>query len=84
MRKKKIAIFLILLLMLAVGCQAGAGISSTTEQNNQFVGSVNSDKYHYPDCRSALNIKQENEVWFSSVEDAKSKGYVACKVCKPQ
>lgn len=49
----------------------------------KFVGSIESDKYHYPDCRWAKKINPENEVWFTSSEDARSKGYVACGVCHP-
>jgi micrococcal nuclease len=49
----------------------------------KFVGSVKSDKYHYPDCRWAKKISPENEIWFSGSEDARGKGYVPCGVCHP-
>lgn len=49
----------------------------------KYVGSINSDKYHYPNCRWVQKIKSGNEVWFSSREGAKKAGYVSCKVCKP-
>ena len=48
-----------------------------------FVGSVKSDKYHYPSCRWAEKIKPENEIWFSSSQDARNQGYVPCGVCSP-
>lgn len=48
-----------------------------------YVGSVNSDKYHYPDCRWAQKIKPDNEVWFASKEEAEEAGYIPCKVCNP-
>ena len=48
-----------------------------------FVGSKNSDKYHYPDCKHVKDIKESNLVWFESVEAAIAAGYVACKVCSP-
>ena len=48
-----------------------------------FVGSIKSDKYHYPSCGSAKNIHLENEIWFSSSADARSHGYVPCKRCNP-
>ena len=48
-----------------------------------YVGSVNSDKYHDPDCEWAQKIKPENEIWFDSIEDAEDNGYHACKVCRP-
>lgn len=49
----------------------------------KYVGSTKSDKYHYPECRWAGKISPENEIWFSSSQDAKSKGYVSCGVCHP-
>ncbi|MFP4041875.1 MAG: MBL fold metallo-hydrolase [Bacteroidales bacterium] len=49
----------------------------------KFVGSVNSDKYHYPSCRWAENINPENEVWFDTAEEAQNQGYEPCGTCKP-
>lgn len=59
--------------------------SPESPQNSakKFVGSVRSDKYHYPDCRWAKNIEPENEIWFTSSEDARSQNYVPCGVCHP-
>ena len=51
--------------------------------NKKFVGSTKSDKYHYPECRWAKKISPDNEIWFSSLDDAKMKGYVPCGVCHP-
>ncbi|MDD3819276.1 MAG: Ada metal-binding domain-containing protein [Actinomycetota bacterium] len=28
-------------------------------------------------------MKEQNKVWFNSVEEAKAAGYRACKVCNP-
>ncbi|MEM2918932.1 MAG: hypothetical protein QXY62_05485 [Candidatus Altiarchaeota archaeon] len=52
-------------------------------EGTKFVGSKSSDKYHYCWCRYAKNIKAENIICFSGVEDAKSKNYTACGTCKP-
>jgi methylphosphotriester-DNA--protein-cysteine methyltransferase len=49
----------------------------------QFVGSVNSDVYHYPSCTYAQRIKPENKIWFADAADAQSHGYRPCKVCHP-
>ena len=49
----------------------------------EFWGAKNSNKYHYPTCRWALNIKSDNLVKFTSPEEAVKAGYVPCKVCKP-
>lgn len=59
--------------------------NTDTEQNTPqscaFMGSKNSDKYHLPTCRWAKQIKPENQVCFSSAEDAQSKGYQPDKNC---
>lgn len=52
-------------------------------KEGMFVGSIKSDKYHYPNCRAAKNIKPENEIWFSSSADARAHGYVPCGICHP-
>jgi competence protein ComEC len=49
----------------------------------EFVGSKNSDKYHYPSCSYAESIKESNRVWFGSIQAAAAAGYVACKGCSP-
>lgn len=49
----------------------------------EFWASKNSNKYHYPTCRSAQNIKPNNLIKFNSPEKAIKAGYVPCKVCKP-
>jgi micrococcal nuclease len=48
-----------------------------------YAGSKKSNKYHYPSCVWGRRIASYNEIWFSSSEDARSKGYVPCKVCQP-
>jgi micrococcal nuclease len=57
--------------------------SPITTTGGMFVGSVKSNKYHYPSCRWAKEILPENEIWFSSSEDARAHGYVPCGTCKP-
>ena len=49
----------------------------------KFVGSRTSNKYHYPDCKFAKQIRPEKLVTFSSVEEAREKRYAACPTCKP-
>ncbi len=49
-----------------------------TPEKGSFVGSVNSSKYHHPDCPWAKKISEENRVWFSSENDAQDAGYVPC------
>ena len=57
--------------------------TATTAKSGQFVGSVKSDKYHYPSCKWGKTIASHNEIWFSSSEEARAAGYVPCGVCKP-
>jgi len=57
--------------------------SEPTATSGKFVGSLQSDKYHYPTCCWAKEIKPENEIWFKNAEDAKAHGYKPCGVCKP-
>ena len=49
----------------------------------KYVGSKNSNIYHYPTCRAAQKIKPENLVTFNSAKEAQEKGYRPCKVCRP-
>lgn len=53
------------------------------ETEGQFVGSIKSDKYHYPNCENAKTIQPHNLIWFSSVAEAKKAGYKPCGGCKP-
>lgn len=47
----------------------------------QFIGSSKSDKFYPIDCSYAKRIKEENKVWFSSVEEGESAGrtFVDCQ-----
>jgi hypothetical protein len=56
-----------------LGCPSGT----------KFVGSKNSDKYHYCSCRYAKKIKKENLICFESKKEAQNEGYIPCGVCKP-
>ncbi|MBO8461289.1 MAG: hypothetical protein IAA85_00980 [Firmicutes bacterium] len=51
--------------------------------NVYYVGSVNSDIYHYPNCRAARRINDNNLVSFDSVKEALDAGYKPCSICKP-
>ena len=72
---------------------AAIDVQSPSSQNAQnevtkapeyvFVGSIKSDKYHYPSCNAAKKIKPENEIWFTSSADARAHGYVPCGICNP-
>ena len=51
---------------------------------SSYVASDDSDKYHYPSCRWAKEINQENLISFSSVDEAKAAGYTSCGSCHPK
>ncbi len=57
--------------------------TETVQVKRFYVGWAYSNTYHYPDCRWAKNIPLGSQVWFSSPEEAKAKGYVPCSTCNP-
>jgi len=57
--------------------------AATSTGTGKYVGSIKSNKYHYPSCRYAEQILPENEIWFNSKEEAAAAGYVPCGSCKP-
>ncbi len=52
--------------------------SDESVKQGMFVGSLNSNKYHWPDCSFAKRIADENKVWFSSEQEAQDAGYIKC------
>jgi len=64
-------------------CQFLPTPPSSMTTGEKFVGSKKSDKYHYPDCKLAKKILPDNQIWFSSSEEARAAGYVPCGVCNP-
>lgn len=47
----------------------------------KMLGTINSDKYHYYDCRAAKTIPPENCVWYNSEEEAKADDRSRCGIC---
>ncbi len=56
-------------------------IDSVGQIDGKFVASRNSTKYHLPWCSGALRIKEENKIWFESVEEARAAGYSPAANC---
>lgn len=81
--KIKIIPILLLFFLILSGCTTQSRETFTPVSNPQYVGSINSDKYHRPNCEWAQRIHSENEIWFSSVDEAREAGYRPCKVCRP-
>ena len=59
-------------------------ITTDNDSDVVYVGSLGSDKYHIQTCRWAKEIKEQNVVYFESIDQAKSKGYSPCGTCKPK
>ena len=49
--------------------------------SGKYVGSIHGNKYHLPWCGSARRIKEENEIWFDSKEEAGEAGYGPAANC---
>lgn len=49
----------------------------------KYVGSITSNKYHYPDCKWAAQIRPDKLQTFSSVKEAREMGYIPCPTCRP-
>lgn len=74
--RRRIKILIFLLVIFSIVCLSFA-------VDYKYVGSVKSNKYHYPMCKWAQKIKPENLVTFKSAKEALEAGYIPCKVCKP-
>jgi hypothetical protein len=86
--KRYITVFGLIVVVLILGSAAAYYALSSPGGNHNpsnatYVGSVNSDVYHYPSCQYAKQIHTENQIWFSSSEDARAHGYHPCSVCNP-
>ena len=57
--------------------------NETVQVKRFYVGWAYSKTYHYPDCIWAKNIPTGSQVWFSSPEEARARGYVPCNTCNP-
>ncbi len=49
-----------------------------------YVGSIESDKYHYPSCQHAQKILDENLIGWYTIAEAEAAGYKPCGTCKPR
>jgi methylphosphotriester-DNA--protein-cysteine methyltransferase len=81
--KKPMKGYVILGVILLLAIIIGVIIIGSHNASGQFVGSKNSDVYHYPSCTYAQRIKDSNKIWFSNSQDARNHGYRPCQVCHP-
>jgi methylphosphotriester-DNA--protein-cysteine methyltransferase len=50
--------------------------------DDKVVASKNGAKYHYLWCSGAQSIKEENKIFFNSIEEAQKAGYTPASNCK--
>lgn len=49
-----------------------------------YIGNVNSQIFHYENCRfGGKRIKEVNRIYFDTRDEAIASGYRPCQVCKP-
>ena len=58
-----------------------ASTEAANPQTGQYIGNVNSQKFHLPSCRSLP--AENNRVYFSDRMTAVAQGYDPCGICKP-
>jgi hypothetical protein len=68
-KKKVLIAFIVLGLLLSI---------FTLNAGAHYVGSKNSDVYHYPSCHYVDRITPENLIYFDTPEDAIAAGYRPC------
>ena len=54
-----------------------------TTSPGKYVGSMTSNKYHYPGCKWAAQIRPQNLLNFSTTEESRKRGYTPCPTCRP-
>ncbi len=63
---------------------SGADISVANGKENNlyaFCGNKNSKIYHKSSCTSVKKTKEENKVYFKTLEECQKAGYKPCKIC---
>jgi len=61
----------------------GETVAQEAAAETTLLGSMTSNKYHYPDCKWARTIKRSRLIKFKSVKEAQERNYIPCPVCKP-
>lgn len=77
MNKKILRLFVLLILLITITN------SIFLTAYAYYVGSVNSNIYHYDNCQWAYRIYSSNRIEFPTVKNALSRGYRPCRVCYP-
>jgi len=64
------------------GIDSSNEISTESQIEKRYVASKNGKMYYSLGCSGAKRIKPENEVWFSTKEEAEKSGYSLSSLCK--
>lgn len=67
---------------ISASVKTSADKTTISSQEGIVVASKNGTKYHYPWCAGGQQIKEENKIWFSTIEEAKKAGYSPASNCK--
>ncbi|MCK4918657.1 MAG: hypothetical protein KAS02_02650 [Candidatus Pacebacteria bacterium] len=59
-----------------------AGEENGVLLTGKYIASRNSNLYHAPWCSGAQRIKEENQIWFNSKEEAEASGRSPASNCK--
>lgn len=58
--------------------------SNGSSEEANYIANTNTGKFHYPNCSSVDDMKEENKMLFNGTRDELiSEGYVPCKRCNP-
>ncbi len=66
---------------LSTTTEVAAVKTITNKKPGLFVASKAGTKFHKVTCPGAKQIKEENKIYFNSVEEAKASGYTAAANC---
>ncbi len=61
------------------GGEAGQVLGASAK--GAYVASKNGTKYYLPNCSGVNRIKEENRIWFATVEQAKARGLTPAANC---
>ncbi|MDI6853078.1 MAG: Ada metal-binding domain-containing protein [Deltaproteobacteria bacterium] len=68
------------------GVASSAGVDASKPRisiTSTYIGSKTSNKYHFPNCQWGKQIVPEKLLIFNSVQEARDKGYIQCRACRP-
>ena len=55
--------------------------TSESQVDGEVLASRSGTKYYYPWCTGVSKIKEENKIWFDSIEEARAKGLTPASNC---